>query len=545
MTGIFLGFIFLFSCSAFAGELNVKQVTMIQTLDQIAGLFSQDYAPFEYKAHSEKLDLAAEFKNVQKIIAENPDINETRFQDLLFDVIHATRDFHVSMQVYSTEEATLPFQVMSAEDRYFVIYIDRTKIPMNSLPGFDIGTEVVEFGGKPPTEAVHELVPQRYKEPTPTELRIAELQLTSRSRAVGLHVPQGDIVVKVKTPDGKVQDFSFVWKYTPELIPADIPVRNMIFSNGQSPPRLDSPYTTGGPSMVPKLGTVLSELTGTYTGGYIFRLPKGHVVGYLRIPTFKIDKEDEAAEEFGKLVTALEAKTDGLVIDVTHNPGGSIAYMYSLLSRLTDFPLATLPQQIMVSSEMASSSAQHLTNLAFAQSDDDAKRAFGGGSFLGLPGNFQTLQSVLNFDRFLISELRAGRRLTNPTAFYGISRISPHPTQRYTRPLLVLVDELDFSGGDFFPAILQDNHRATIFGARTAGAGGAVKETQIPNQFNIKSLQYTWTIAQRLDGSPLENVGVTPDVAYTPSVKDLTANFVEYKSAVVQALETLIDKAAK
>src|SRR5262249_41736892 len=158
-------------------------------------------------------------------------------------------------------------------------------------------------------------------------------------------------------------------------------------------------------------------------------------------------------------------------------------------------------QQIMVSPSMAAESAQRLTIAPFIQTEAQANEIT-GPLLQGMYPNFELYQGLIQNDRFLLSELNSGRRLTEPTWFFGINKIAPHPLRRYTKPILVLVDELCFSGADFFPAILQDNRRATVFGVRTAGAGGSVKETQFPNQFNIKSLTYTWTIARRRDGRP-------------------------------------------
>ena len=55
----------------------------------------------------------------------------------------------------------------------------------------------------------------------------------------------------------------------------------------------------------------------------------------------------------------------------------------------------------------------------------------------------------------------------------GSLTLAPSPIA-YTKPLMVMVDEFSASGADMFPAIIQDNHRGSIFGTRTMGAGGSV-----------------------------------------------------------------------
>ena len=45
----------------------------------------------------------------------------------------------------------------------------------------------------------------------------------------------------------------------------------------------------------------------------------------------------------------------------------------------------------------------------------------------------------------------------------------------YTKPIMVLVDEMSASGGDAFAATIQDNARGPLLGWRTMGAGGNVE----------------------------------------------------------------------
>lgn len=542
-----LALAFLLAPAIASTTLNLRQGTMLQTLQQVVSIFAEEYAPFDFKTTSEKFDLAAEIKKATETISSNPDISNAAFQDLLVDLVNATRDFHVSISFYSTEEATLPFQILSSRGRYFVVYIDRDVMPAGSTD-FDVGTEVLEFDGKPIKAAVRALIPTRIENPSPAEWRNAESQLTRRSRRTGMKVPSGEIVLKVKSNEQTVE-VPFTWQYTPEYIP-EIPVRNMVLNPQGGVPRLAipiagakaSPYDmASSSSYVPELGTVLGNRPGNFNA-YLFRTPKGSVAGYVRINTFSVDKkEPELLEEFGAIMNSFEPRTDALILDLTHNPGGSISYMYGLLARLAKQPLKTLPQQMMISTPLADDSAKRVA-ASFVINAEYARSYLTQMGFTAPFTSFDVWQSLVNNDRFILSELKAGRRLTRPTYMYGISRIPPHPTQRYTKPIIVLIDESDFSAADFMPAILQDNRRAISFGARTAGAGGSVRSTQFPNQFGIDALNYTWTIAQRLDGSYLENNGVTPDIPYEPSPNDFKNGFVEYREALMAVIEAEIAK---
>ena len=111
------------------------------------------------------------------------------------------------------------------------------------------------------------------------------------------------------------------------------------------------------------------------------------------------------------------------------------------------------------------------------------------------------------------------------------ARLSPDPDNQpakdasgnvlaYTKPLIVLVDEFSTSAGDIFPAMLQDNRRGPLVGARTNGGGGSVSGW--PAGFYSESLTTnTNTLVVRLEpiytrdlpAAPyIENIGARPDV---------------------------------
>jgi C-terminal processing protease CtpA/Prc len=90
----------------------------------------------------------------------------------------------------------------------------------------------------------------------------------------------------------------------------------------------------------------------------------------------------------------------------------------------------------------------------------------------------------------------------------------------YTKPIMVLVDELSGSGGDMFPATIQINRRGPLFGMRTMGAGGSVG-TWYAGVYGEGLTSVTMSLMHRgemvsVEGYPatpyVENVGVHPEI---------------------------------
>jgi hypothetical protein len=311
-----------------------------------------------------------------------------------------------------------------------------------------------------------------------------------------------------------------------------------------------NPFMMGAKkSYVPRLGTIVWETKDDdLFHAYIFKTPDGKKVGFVRIPDY--DGGSKEVARFGEIMAKFQKETSALVIDQVSNPGGAIFYLYALASHLTDKTLLTPRHKIIIGESDAQWAADLLLKVVQAQKARAAKKASADDDeeddeWAGYPVTQKFMVLMVRFAQFILKELEAGRRFTAPTHLWGVDDIDPAPKaeERYTKPILLLTNALDFSGGDFFPAIMQDNKRATIMGVRTSGAGGAVKPFSLPNQFGIDDLSATWTIAQRADGKPIENLGVTPDVAYDFTAKDLRTGFAEYRLKVLKTLAGLLDGA--
>jgi C-terminal processing protease CtpA/Prc len=174
------------------------------------------------------------------------------------------------------------------------------------------------------------------------------------------------------------------------------------------------------------------------------------------------------------------------------------------------------------------------------KTDKQAQEVLGKTS-AGYPVDMQFFQNMCDYSQFIVDQWNQGKTLTDATHLDGVDQIQPSKVASYTKPILLLINELDFSGGDFFPAIMQDNKRATLFGTRTAGAGGFVRDVQFPNRLGISGFSMTGSIAERADHQPIENLGVRADVQYQPTAADMQGGFQDYVKAVNAAMSKLLD----
>lgn len=537
---------------------------MLQTLDIIRNSFYVQYAPVEWKQKYSGWELDHQIDHAKnKVIAlENPSIKD--FQGVVRDFFSSTQDYHVGVSFYSTESASLPFRVKGANGKYFISYIDRSKLSSTVFP-FKVGDELTRFDGKPTHDVVTELKNREVGNASElTDYAMSEMFLTHRVGQIGHQVPKGPVMVTVKsTKTGHSSSFQLIWQYQPEKIVSKAvtsledtsnPVKSKVCALTQkgllapfyqtiSTPQIDNDKDEDGTlgarkGFIPTLGKKWWESDSTSAfHAYLYETHDRHLVGYVRIPHYVGSADD--AEEFSKIVAFMQDRSDALVIDQTNNPGGSVFYLYALVSMLTDQPLSAPRHKMTITQKEVMDAVYCVPAFEKIRSDEDAKAVL-GKTLDGNQVTYQMAQFFLNYFRFIIDEWNEGRILTKPFYLYGVDHINPHPKTRYTKPILVLTNSLDFSGGDFFPAILQDNHRVTILGERTAGAGGFVIGTSFPNHFGIAGYHYTASIAERADSNPIENLGVEPDIPYSLTEVDLTNGYSQYVQEIHQAVDQML-----
>jgi C-terminal processing protease CtpA/Prc len=281
-------------------------------------------------------------------------------------------------------------------------------------------------------------------------------------------------------------------------------------------------------TFVQRLGRLNSDFffSGTYTAD-------GMRIGLIRIPDYTPSNQTGALNQFLAEIMYMQANTDGLVIDDSLNPGGSVSYQNTLLTMLFHYPFRVLGFELRATS-------LYLASLSAGYESAKAQ---------GAP------QEILDlYQQLLDNMLEANRTPRGMTAAIPLDDVKlmrdPLKDSRgnllaYSKPVLVLIDEFSASGGDAFAAIMQDNGRGPLFGWRTMGAGGNVTSWDAGSYSEGFITRTDSLMARATDraetGYPVshyvENVGVRPEIEYDYMTRDnLAQNGKPYVDAFTAAL---------
>lgn len=567
------------SLTGLYGENSLLKKRMADELDIVAYTFSVKYAPAEWKKTFSGWDLDEQINRAKSAVLARDNITIKEYQHILLSYFKSTCDYHVDVTFNSTEMAFLPFRIQGANGRYFFVWIDRhhTSLPISK------GDELISVDGKPIADVIAELKKEELGNPgSLTDQAKAEMLFSERIGSLGNRVPSGKISIGVKHAGSKkTATYKVSWDYFEEQIPShkiylgstlkascgdqnesinDHSFFHKEMTAGSYKPRQAAlkQYFEGkggsnednGPdpigakySFVPLLGKVVSKVASSVPfHAYVFTTPSKRTVGYIRISDYYggTAGPSAAAKEFQNLIEKFEEETDALVIDQVDNPGGEVLYMYALASMLTNKPLKVPKHRELLTQDDVMECISKLKEYK-KMGKKKSKKEDSDKTISGYPVNSELIKNLSSYCQFIISEWNAGHLFTAPVCIYGIQTLQNSKTH-YTKPILILVNEMSLSCGDLFPAMMQDNKRAVVFGTKTAGAGGCIINQSHANLFGMKEYVVTCSMAQRLDESTIENLGVTPDIIYNITEDDLQNDFLGYADAVQKAIETLFKK---
>ncbi len=240
----------------------------------------------------------------------------------------------------------------------------------------------------------------------------------------------------------------------------------------------------------------------------------GKKILLVRQPTYAPADIVLALRYYVALLSDYESQVDGLVIDQTHNPGGSVDYV----GKFFELFAGEAPRRFV---QALNTDRLWIDGFRQAASEVDPTLAN------------EPARSFLLRASLVERSYDAGETLTAPMSISDESVLEPIGYV-WRKPMMVLIDEFDASGGDAFPMLIKANHVAPLFGQHTMGAGGSVEVVaQLPHSdASLRLTRGLFTASREdgayVDGDFIENVGVAPDIEHALTVADFRAGFVDY-----------------
>ncbi len=520
----------VFACVCFVGFAasgrDLTPAEKKEDIEQLASMIRSNYGPYDLKRAKLGIDLD---KLVAQYTKDSETLTNMRFYHLLNQFVAEFKDSHFKSLVQSNFLATLGFTADRINGVVLIDQINRAMLPEEKFP-FERGDEIVEMDGRPIADVVAGLakyISAGYKE---TGLRMASMFLAYRPAAL---LPPTNGLAKLMIRRGTstiIEKVKLPWLTAGQLDVDTAPLDPLTETwSSVSPdyeklsvedlyselPKVEHAFRCQGITRTAIPKDAVPVVTTPFVA-YYHPTDKGNV-GYLRIPHYSWGADSELRfKQYEYAVSELEKHTVGLIIDQDHNCGGSVGFLERLLGLFAPRPYKGLEFQFL---------ATRSEYLSFKDwVDGDAKYTLEGNDLLGVVG--------------LVKTAWQGRsRLSAKTTFQNGRLLQPHGT-RYTKPIIVLIDEMSGSGGDAFPAMMQGLGH-TLMGNRTMGAGGHV--TPMPNlNYSSNRVNMTKSLFFRPDGVEVENNGAVPTIAYQPTRDDFLYQYRSYQKRYLEELAKLI-----
>lgn len=522
-----------------AAQLTQKQ--RIADLESLAAIYAKNYAPYDWKKAAFDFDCFDLRPWVERVKAAGDDYD---YFDVLMEYVASLRDGHTTMLVPASHSASLGFTVDIYDGLVLIDSINRGFLPQERY-AFVVGDELVSVDNVPVEEWIRRLR-KYYPAGNPRTSRrnaAAAIALRNQSRIPWTCRLGETAEVAIRSASGELRQYTLTWRKSG--IPIDFagPVPDLVRAraareSGELPrPENDllAPWqrpleklmeasvapadrtALGVGAQAPqyalpdgfeqRLGRTASEVF--YSGRF---MAEGLRIGLIRIPSYSPPgPASQAVAAFEREIQWMQENTDGLIVDDTRNPGGSVSYVEELCRRLIPYSFRSIGFEVRATLAFVDPFLQSLQQARAANQPEWV-----------IAGYEERAKRVLEAyvqDRGKTPPVS----LTNPWMDLEPARDGNGQVTAYTKPLMVLVDEFSSSGGDMFPATLQDAGRALVFGYRTNGLGGSVVNWPDGLNFSEFGTRVTVTLMIRaanqnsgeLPEVPyIENIGVRPDVEY-------------------------------
>lgn len=515
----------LFVLPALAQMTPEQRVFDFQAL--VANL-NRNYAPYEWKRQLFGFDMLDTKPWLERIKNAKDDLE---YYDITAQYLSSLGDTHTSYRIPSNFLASTGLHADIYDGKIIIDNIVRGTLPAARYP-FVSGDEILAVDGKPAAELLEFYKRYSYAASDSASARNAAFRLVSRPQSVlpRAHEIGDTVAILVRHPDGKEEEITVPWIKTGQPLlkagPVPSPVKSARKAQrsveeeeapGYMQPLLRLQYDaveTDENQDVLNYGSLVQVWAWPASLGYVprgssyYRVGvfqfEGLRIGYIRIPNFSPASTAAALTELDTHIQFFNANTDGLVIDVMRNNGGSACYNEEMQRRFIPYMFRGLGRELR---------ANRIWLNQFSAAYEAAKAA-----------NADTW--IVDSYKLLVDEMRAAvsenRARTGPVPICGPSLERTPAANTYTKPLMVMTDVFSTSAGDGFPAALQDANRGPIFGTRTNGAGGTVFDFD-SGVYSEASSRATAGMHHRRNpvvasgyptSSYVENVGVQPDIYY-------------------------------
>ena len=563
-------------------------------LNQLASFYAKNYAPYEWKRDVFGFDLF----NLTPWLREIQRADDLDFQEVLIDYVASLNDAHDYIAFPTLFSASLGLSLDIYDGKVLIDAINRTTLPVSQYP-FQVGDEVVAVDGRPVEQLIRSFRKYAIAANRRSTDRTAAGRIVSRNQQIMPHIPElGDsaFVLVRQASTGAANTYRLPWSKIGIPLTSQGPVPSpgrwrgvrrsldlQTESEGFSPADLGpvsssdltfpaSPTLYGVTGIVPTDDTLpaymrpLAPLMNVAVGadyysvlnfgsrfpvwappaGFVLRLgagandfflsgtyvANGVRIGFIRIPSMSPPNVTLALQQLDQEIAYFNANTDGLVVDVMRNPGGLLSFVESISQRFIPTPFKTMGFEIRATAAWLFSFASQLTSAELSNAPADVIQ--------NIRNNYNEVLTAYNENR--------GRSAPVPLGATGSFTLAPAPNA-YAKPLLVLADEFSASGGDMFPAIIQDNQRGPIFGMRTMGAGGSVvgfnATAYTESFFRVTVSLMNRGHLVRSPGLPpapyIENIGVQPDIVQDYMTREnLLSAGAPYVQAFTNAIVNLV-----
>ena len=524
---------------ASAGTLTLAERKRI--VDQALILIESNYVHLPLKTAMHAVNPVQRLRLLRLRLQRQSDATmsaEWLFHREMSTIFHSVRDLHTNYLLpapFAGMFAFLPFMIEKFHDDGVAHYmITRTTLGF-AAEGFGVGVEVTHWNGIPIARA-EALNGARFAGSNEAANLARGLDsLTLRPLRVQLPPDEYWVTVRYFGLDEVFRETTVRWQVAANLPPitddgrantstaaslgldldADEKTRAKKLLYAPAVVELEAGRNSG--ELAEPVAVAPPDLPTTMPG--IFRARRVHnshgTFGYVRIFTFSVSNPEEFRDEFVRLIGLLPQ--NGLIVDVRANGGGHIYASEFLLQTLSPHTIAPEPAQ-----------------------------------FLSTPVNLDIVRrhrhnptGLIDLGPWFDSLEQAPETGATYSAAHPITPVDEANAvgQTYTGPVVLITDARCYSATDIFAAGFADHRIGTILGVDdNTGAGGAnvwdhallshlmaapdpgssdSPYRPLPNGANMRvAIRRTLRVGA-LAGTPVEDLGVRPDVVHRLTHRDL------------------------